>query len=165
MKFSEINAAVSLDGLKINGIKISAQVPLDAYVQILGVPSRTIDAGQPAPFGYRNNQVHVFELYGIYLTEHHFSRMIESVNFVFDAAESLFPISAIFNGKLEIDGVAVVAGMIERDLKWANMTQDLSGEYNMKLGNCWVNISVKGRRDSLGRRKKPRVLALASICF
>ena len=109
--------------------------------------------------------MHVFDSEGIYLTEHHASRLIESVNFVFDRADSPFPIERAFGGNLEVDGQVIRAGMPERDLESAHLKRDLAGEYSVKHKNCWIGISAQGRRDSRGKRRKPRYVVLVSVCF
>lgn len=160
-----VDAVAGATGLTINGQVFDGQLPLGRYQDILGLPSRTVDAGPPAPVGHRNNQVHVFDSEGIYLTEHHASRLIESVNFVFDPADSPFPIEGAFSGNLEIDGQSIRAGMPEGDIESAHLTRDLPGEYSMKLKHCWIGISAQGRRDSRGKRRKPRYVVRVSVCF
>ena len=93
-----VQAVVTSDGLMINGHRLYGQVMLNRYEEAFGRPTRSFPAGPPAPVGHRNNQVHVFDTKGIYLTEHHASRLIQSVNFVLDPTESLFPIQAGFDG-------------------------------------------------------------------
>jgi hypothetical protein len=160
-----VEAVAAAEGLTINGQVFDKKLPLERYQDVLGSPSRTIDAGAPAPAGHRNNQVHVFDSKGIYLTEHHASRLIESVNFVFDPADSPFPIDRAFDGDLNVDGQLVRASMPERDLDPAHLTRDLPGEYSVKHKNCWIGISARGRRDSHGKRRKPRYVVGVSVCF
>jgi hypothetical protein len=160
-----VEAVAAADGLMINGQVFDKKLPLERYEDVLGPPTRTIDAGPPAPVGHRNNRVHVFDSEGIYLTEHHASRLIESVNFVFDPAESPFPIERAFGGSLKVDGHLIRAGMPERDLDLARLTRDLPGEYSVKHENCWIGISAQGRRDSHGKRRKPRYVVRVSVCF
>jgi hypothetical protein len=160
-----IVAVAAADGLSINQQLFVGKLPLERYQDVLGLPSRTIDAGPPAPYGHQNNQVHVFDSEGIYLTEHHASRLIESVNFILDPADSPFPIERAFDGHLEVDGRTIRAGMSEAEIEPAQLTRDLPGEYSMKLGNCWIGISALGRRDARGKRTKPRYIVRLSVCF
>jgi hypothetical protein len=160
-----IDAIVTTDGLTINGLRFDSKLPLERYQDALGLPTRTIDAGPPAPYGHRNNQVHVFDSEGIYLTEHHSSRLIESVNFIFDPTDSPFPIERAFDGRLEFNGQSICSGMTDADFEPAQMTRDLPGEYSVKLGNCWIGISTLGRRDARGKRSKPRYVVRVSVCF
>lgn len=160
-----VSACAAADGLSINGQIFDGKLPLERYQNPLGRSSRTIEAGSPAPYGHRNNQVHIFDSKGIYLTEHHASRLIESVNFVFDPAESPFPLERAFVGNLEVDGQVIRTGMTEAELDSAHLTCDLPGEYSVKLMKCWVGISLLGRRDPGGKRRKPRYLVRVSVCF
>ncbi len=165
MAATRICAIAAADGLKINGQVFGRALPLERYEDVLGLPSRTIDAGPPAPYGHRNNQVHVFDSDGIYLTEDHASRLIRSVNFIFDPADSPFPIERAFEGNLEVDGQTIRAGMSEGDIESAHLTRDLPGEYSVRLEDCWIGISAKGRRDPGKRRRKPRYVVRVSVCL
>lgn len=158
-------AVATADGLSINGQLFDSKLPLERYQDVLGPPSRIIEAGQPAPYGHRNNHVHVFDSEGIYLTEHHASRLIESVNFIFEPAESPFPIERAFDGSLVVDGQTIRAGTSEGDIESAHLTRDLPGEYSVKLMKCWIGISAKGRCDGRGKRRKPRYVVRVSVCF
>ena len=122
-------------------------------------------AGPPAPAGHRNNQVHVFDADGIYLSEHHASRLIESVNFIFDAADSPFPIESAFRGDLKVDGIQLLPNMTEADLDVAMFARDLPGEYSVEYKSCWVGVSAKGRRDPNGKRRNPRYVVRVSVGF
>jgi hypothetical protein len=165
MAVRHIDAIAAADGLTINGQVFDKDLPLECYQNILGPPSRTIEAGPPAPYGYRNNHVHLFDAEGVYLTEHHASRLIESVNFIFDPSDSPFPIEGAFSGFLKVNGQLICANMPERDLDSAGLNHDIVGEYNVKLKNCWIGISTRGRRDSHGKRRKPRYVVCVSVCF
>ena len=153
------------DGMSINGKLFNSELPLERYHEVFGLPSRTIEAGSPAPFGHRNNQVHVFDSQGIYLTEHHASRLIESVNFVFDPLDSPFPIDRAFDGILEVGEQTIRAGMLEADIESEHLSHDIPGEYSVKLEKCWIGISAQGRRDARGKRRKPRYVVRVSVCF
>ncbi len=153
------------EGLAINGYVFDCKLPFEPYVSVLGLPSFTMDAGPPAPAGYRNNQVHIFTSYGIYLTEHHASRLIESVNFVFDPAECPFPIQRSFCGDMNVDGHRICPNMLEAEIEQMGYTRDMPGEYTLRYKNCWIGISTMGRRDPNGKRRKPRYVVRVSVCF
>jgi hypothetical protein len=165
MTAKRIDANVTADGLAISGYVFDKKLPLERYQGVLGAPSRTIAVGPPAPAGHRNNQVHIFDAEGIYLTEHHASRLIESVNFIFNPADSPFPIESAFCGSLKIDGNQLLPNMPEADLHATLFARDLPGEYSVKYKNCWVGVSAKGRRDSSGKRRRPRYVVRVSVCL
>jgi hypothetical protein len=160
-----IDAVATANGLTINGHIFDKKLPLEDYQSVLGLPSRTVSAGSSAPVGHRNNQLHFFDSEGIYLTEHHASRLIESVNFVFDPSESPFPIEGGFSGNLKVDEQSIHANMPEDDLDLTRLMHDLPGEYSLNHENCWVGISAQGHRNSHGRRQKPRYVVRVSVCF
>jgi hypothetical protein len=159
-----MEAIVTADGLAIGGHLFNRQVPLEQYREALGVPHRTIAAGPPAPTGHRSNQVHIFDSQGIYLTEHHASRLIESVNFVFDPSESPFPIAMPFMGSLTIDGRQICSNMLDTDLDPKTFARVLGGEYSVSYKNCWIGVSTK-RRGPGGKRGRVRHVTRASVCF
>jgi hypothetical protein len=79
--------------------------------------------------------------------------------------ESPFPIEKAFGGDLILDGQHFRSDMAEAELDAALFTRDLPGEYSVKYASCWVGISTIGRRDSMGKRMKPRYVARVSVCF
>ena len=157
-------ATTAADGLTICGRVFDRKLPSRRYQDVLGTPSRTIHAGPPPPAGHLNNQVHVFDSLGIYLTEHHASRLIESVNFVFDPASCPFPIKKAFHGVLRIDGQPIDLDTRERDLDSRSFVRDLAGEYSVTYKNCWIGVSTN-RRCEDGKRRSPRHVARVSVCF
>ena len=164
MSANRIDAVATADGLAINGYLFDKKLPLERYSEILGEPSRTIAAGPPAPAGHRNNQVHVFDSDGIYLTAHHASRLIESVNFVFDPTESPFSIKENFCGNLRVDRQQLRPNMAEADLDLTLFARDLPGEYSVEYKNCWIGVYSRGRRYPNGKRKNPRYVVRVSVC-
>ena len=52
------------------------------YAAVLETPARTEEPSPPAPYGHRNNQIHLFDDLGLYLIEHHATRLVVAVVFV-----------------------------------------------------------------------------------
>lgn len=156
-------AEVSSRGLLLNGELFARTLPLREYEGALGTPSRTIEPGRPAPAGHRNNQVHIFDDSGIYLTEHHASGLIESVNFILDPSESPFPVQRAFTGTLSVFGQPMRENMTERDLTPDLFTRYLPGQYSLRTDGCAVTVSSIGRRSPSGRRSKIRYIVRVSV--
>ena len=78
-----LKAQVGLDGVILNGVSISEALPPEALYKILGIPDRVDVPATPAPFGHRNNQIHVYDSLGIYFHEHHFTQLAMGLTFVF----------------------------------------------------------------------------------
>jgi hypothetical protein len=165
MSAKGIDAIVSTDGLRVNGHVFDTKLPIDCYRKVFGIPSRTIAPGAPAPVDHRNNHVHIFDLLGIYLTEHHATRLIESVNFIFSPLESPFPIENPFIGNLRVGPQRFRVDMREKDLDSTLFSHDLAGEKSVRFNNYWVGISAKGRRGTNGKRKNPRYVVRVSVGF
>ena len=165
MTKNPISAVAQANGLWLNGILFDEKLPLGRYEILLGQPSRTIAAGPPAPVGHRYNQVHLYDAEGIYFTEHHATRLIDSVNFVFDKSVSPFQIARSFDGTLMVGEQRFQSGMSESDLSSQLFSRDLPGEFSAKCGRCWVGVSTKCGRDFQGKRKNNRHVVLVSICI
>jgi hypothetical protein len=86
-----LDASVSFDGLWLAGKRFAVPATLDQYVEVLGTPSKTIEAGPPAPWGHRNHQIHIFDDLGLYLNEHHVTALIGEVAFVLEPTGEPFP--------------------------------------------------------------------------
>ena len=85
-----VTADVSLEGLVLNGRLFRSPACLAEYTEVLGVPGRVEEPEPPAPYGHRNNQIHLFDDCGLYLIEHHATRLIDAIVFVLWLAESSF---------------------------------------------------------------------------
>jgi hypothetical protein len=160
-----VSGDASKEGLILNEVLFNSKTVLNYYETVLGASSRTVEAGQPAPAGHRNNQVHIFDDIGIYVTEHHASGLIESVNFVFNPSEIPFPIGHGFSGDLTLFGFPVQAHTTENDVLAEPFRKDLPGEYSVAGEHCRVLVSLIGRRTSSGKRSKPRYVVRVSACF
>src|SRR5262249_17723166 len=82
---------------------------------VLGIPDRVVDPAPPAPFGHRNNQIHVYDDLGLYFHEHHWTRLAMDLVFVFWPEEegySFTPRQA-FAGHLKLQEYLVPAGASE----------------------------------------------------
>jgi hypothetical protein len=151
-------------GVDINGHLFTGKQPLREYSTILDQPSRTVPAGPPAPAGHRNNMVHIYDSLGIYLTEHHQTKLIESINVYFDVTESPFPMRCCFTGFAAIEHNKILPSMAAADLNVQYFTNSLPGEYQKDLANCWVNVKTARRRDSRGRRRRSRYVVGIAFC-
>lgn len=161
---SPVVAAVKPGGLFINGIVFSGKEKLEKYHTVLGMQSRELNVGPPAPVGHSNNRVFLFDDAGIYLTEDQASQLIDSVNFVFDTSEGLFNLQQAFAGTLSILGVPFNADTDEKEVP-STFQRDLPGDYSVATSKCWVSIDAVGRRMSSGTRSKSRYVVSVSVCF
>ena len=160
-----IRAEVAAAGFTIDGFVLKGELPLQQYLEVLGPPERSFGAGQPAPAGFRNNQVHAYDKLGIYLTEHHATALIQSVNFVFDGAKCPFDIQKPYRGELVVNGSSFRVGMLERELGLNQLQSDLPGEYHLETVDYWIGVSTQARRTKSGARSKVREITRVSICF
>lgn len=164
----DLNASVSWAGLSLGGKRFVVPTPLSEYAVIIGKPSKTVDPTPPAPYGYRNNQIHVFDELGLYLIEHHATALIDSVVFVLEPVESSFPIEISFAQGVRVGDVFIRPGMRESDYpSGATIVLDrqLGGIYSAEQNGIHISIRTKGRRTRSGRRTRERYLIDASVCF
>src|SRR5271155_3822560 len=87
---ASLTADVSLDGLRLNDRLFNSPVKSAEYAAVLGVTSRVVEPSPTAPYGHRNNQIHLFDEFGLYLIEHHETRLIDAAVFVLWLEESPF---------------------------------------------------------------------------
>jgi hypothetical protein len=106
-------AIASLDSLMLDGQQFLMPVGLPEFTAILGQPNRTIEPSPPAPYGHRNNHIHLYDHLGLYLNEHHATGLIGEVTFVLDPTEVPFPVGCPFAGRLRVGEVMVYPGMRE----------------------------------------------------
>lgn len=166
----DLVAKVLLDKVELNGCAFVREGQLQEYIDALGCDPQTTDAGdEPAPVGHRNNQFHLFESLGVYLTEHHATRLIQSINFALVPEECPGPISSAFSGNLGIGGVAISPGMKESDYP-----SDAPIKFESALAGSWksvgkglsIYISTMGRnRPGQRRRTEVRYVTCVSVCL
>ena len=99
-----VEARIEHDEFVINRMRISEAVPVGRLHEVLGVPDRIVDPADPAPFGHRNNQIHVYDRFGLYFNEHHWTRLAQSLTFVFwpEEQQYRFAPSSPFAGALTV---------------------------------------------------------------
>jgi hypothetical protein len=106
-----VTADASLDGLRLNGRLFQSPVQPTEYAAVLESPPRVVEPSPPAPYGHRNNQIHLFDELGLYLIEHHATRLVDAVVFVLWLEESAFKPVCEYLGELTIGGVRFFPGM------------------------------------------------------
>jgi hypothetical protein len=162
-----VTADASLDGLLLNGRLFQSPVQPSEYIAVLGSPVRVVEPSPPAPYGHRNNQVHLFDALGLYLIEHHATRLVDAVVFVLWFEESAFKPACEYSGELTIGGVRFFPGMTPRDYSGCTIAFEgpILGLWNAKRGRIWIGLNAKGMRQPSGRRGKQLRFVDVSFCF
>ncbi len=156
-----VEVIVELHRTVINGIEITAAVQPTSLWAVLDQPDRIVDPAPPAPYGHRNNQVHVYDRLGLHLNEHHFTRLIQGINFVFWPEEEgyRFTPAQPFSGRLLLGGYEVLPGASESDLISRSrlpFRSVLAGHWLASRDGFSVGIAAKGPRTASGRRSARR---------
>jgi hypothetical protein len=164
---ASVTADVSLDGLVLNGRFFNSPVRPSEYAAALGIVSRVEEPATPAPYGHRNNQIHLFDELGLYLIEHHATGLIGSVVFVLWLEESPFKTAREFTGRLTIGDVSVYPGMLAKEFTGSTIAFEgpVLGLWTARKDGVWIGISVAGIRQNSGRRGKQLRLENVSVCF
>lgn len=159
-----VSATITLDYLLLNGQSFVSGGPPSAFHNLLGLPSRIIAAGPPAPHGHRNNQIHLYDSLGIFLNEHHYTYAIQSISFVLWPEESYFDVRSPFNGHLALGSLDVVGGLEERHLPESGLPlrHSLGGIWNAK-GQVSISVEARCQKRETGRRSKVRSIATISV--
>ena len=164
---ASVTAFVSLDGLLLNGRLFDSPVLPDEYAAALGVAARVDEPSTPAPYGHRNNQIHLFDEFGLYLIEHHATRLIDAVVFVLWMEESPFKLAREFTGQLTVGGVRFRSGMLVKEFSESTLAFEgpVLGLWSAKKNGVWVGLRAAGIRQRSGRRGKRLRFAEVSVCF
>ncbi len=156
-----VEAIVDLHRTVINGIEITAAVPPTSLWAVLGQPDRIVDPAPRAPYGHRNNQVHVYDLLGLYLHEHHFTGLISGMVFVFWPEEEGFEFTPAhpFPGRLLLGDYEVPPAALESELISRSrlpFRPVLAGHSRARSERFSAGISAKGARTASGGRSARR---------
>jgi len=164
---SSLTADVSLDGLLLNGRLFRSPAQPAQYAEVLGVPNRVEEPSTPAPYGHRNNQIHLFDEFGLYLIEHHASRQIDAIVFVLWLEESPFKPARDFAGRLTVGGVDILPGMLVQEFSDSAIAFDgpVLGLWSAEKNGVWIGLSAAGLRQRNGRRGKRLRFENVSVCF
>ena len=169
-----VNVSIDRGGASINGVPIGTSGPASQFHAVFGIPDRIIDASPtPAPVGHRNNQFHYYDAQGVTLNEHHYTHQIQAINFVFDTALSDHPTEYAFHGEMNVGGLQIVIGTLERDLSDADLSfaAQLPGTWFTTIPSSFegqiitVAVSTQGAKLKSGRRSKTKVITSVSLCL
>jgi hypothetical protein len=162
-----VTANASLDGLQLNGRLFQSPVQPTEYATVLASPVRVVEPSPPAPYRHRNNQIHLFDELGLYLIEHHATRLVDAVVFVLWLEESAFKPDCEYSGTLEIGGVRFFPGMTPQDYSYGTIAFEgpLLGLWNAHRDGIWIGLTARRIRQPNGRRGKRLRFVDVSFCF
>jgi hypothetical protein len=162
-----VTADASLDGLLLNGHLFQSPMQPSEWAAVLGSPVRVVEPSPPAPYGHRNNQIHLFDELGLYLIEHHATRLVDAVVFVLWLDETAFKPVCEYSGELTIGGVPFFPGMTPGDYVGGTIAFEgpVLGLWNAKRDGIWIGLNAKGMRQPNGRRGKRLRFVDVSVCF
>jgi len=162
-----VTAEVSLDGLLLNGRLFKSPVEPSEYAAVLGVASRIEEPATPAPYGHRNNQIHLFDDFGLYLIEHHATRLVGSVVFVLWLEESPFKPAREFMGHLAVGGASVSPGLLVNEFSCSTIAFEgpVLGLWSAEKNGVWIGLWAAGIRQRSGQRGKRLRFENVSVCF
>lgn len=158
----------TLKSITLDGMSFSCGMPLSEYELILRCPSRSIELGGRAPYGHRNNHAHFFDDVGIFLAEHHLTRLIEGVGIVLEPKHAYRKPVSGYRGELIVCGVPIVHGMrpeefLERcevSFRW-----HLGHSLVFDAESISIDIDTYTERTPSGRESAHRVISVVSVGF
>lgn len=165
-----VDASVERDITWINGLAIEAAVSPRRLWEVLGEPSRIVDPATPAPFGHRNNQIHVYDRLGLYFNEHHFTRLAQGLTFVLWPEEHRYSFcpSLAFAERLRLCGYEVPPVASESDVIRGSgipFRQYLAGQWGTGGDGFGVGVSAVGARMPSGRRSRKRRVVSIDVAW
>ncbi len=160
-------ADISFDGLVLNGHLFRTPMEPSEYVVAVGAAARVVEPMTPAPYGYRNNQIHLFDDLGLYLIEDHATRLVDAVAFVLWLEESAFAPAREFSGILTVGGVRFLPGTGPRDYRDGGIAFEgpVLGLWSARKDQIWIGLSGKGVRLGSGRRGRQIRFVNVGVCF
>ena len=163
-QMTTIEVQLDPDGLRLHGAVLVDALPIAAAHELFGPPDRIEAAGTPAPHGHRNNQRHFYDTLGLCLLEHHFTRLVTNVTFVFWPEEAVEACSSPFTGSLRVGDLIVRAGMDESALAACGLSFEstLSGSWSVR-GAIWIGLTTVGAKQPRGGRSKKLQLVSVSV--
>lgn len=161
-----MHTVVTLDGVTIGSHAFVGESTLFDWKAILGNPDRIVDPVPPAPAGYRNNQIHMYDGLGVYLNEHHQTRLVQAITFVFWPEEEPFTPAAAYCGELLVGDLAYSTGMTESQCLRSHIpfVRHVPGIWSAK-GAVWIGFTAVGKKRPLRHRGKMRFLVELTVCF
>ncbi len=159
---------VTLEALVVNDVRFIRAEPLESYQQLIGPPSRSEMPGPPPPFGHRNNVIHFYDHFGLLLSEHHSTRMIDGIEFLFEPQKWYFPTTSAFTGELRVLGSAVGSGMV-----FAEFAASCKTEFKHHLGHAWyvdgdrisIQFEVNTPKEKGAKKRKRSLISVLCVSF
>jgi hypothetical protein len=104
---------------------------------------------------------------GLYLIEHHATRLIDAVVLVLWLDESPFKPAREFMGQLTVGGVSVSPGMLVKEFSGSTIAFEgpVLGLWSAEKNGVWVGLRASGMRLRSGRRGKRLRMENVSVCF
>ena len=159
---------VTLNHLRIDGHVYAQGLDRSHYLEDLGSPDRDVELGPPAPYGHRNNRAIFYDSFGLFLTEHHFSRLIDSVGIVLDSEHAYRKPLRAFSGELVVCDVSMTQGM-RPDEFLAQCGVPFRGHLGHSLvydaENISIDIDYFHELTKSGRKSKKKKIAVVTVGF
>ena len=154
----------------VNGLSITTAPVVSKLHVVLGQPDR-IDTGPvPAPYGHRNNQIHVYDRLGVTFNEHHYTRRAQDIWCWFDTSELVYRFTPKepFLGKLFFNETEIPLGGSEQ-----KFMQSSPFKFQHTLGHVWsfrfegfsLRANERGQKLPSGRRSRKRQVTDISISW
>jgi len=147
----------------VNGLRIETAPPVAELLRVIGTPTRIDTGPTPAPPGFRNNQLHVFDSAGVHVNEHHHTRRAEAIGIALSVDERRygFTPASPFAGDLLLDGVRMPLRATESEFLEAapwKFKHFVAGDWHCNFDGFSVGLSAVGAKLRSGNRSKRRVI-------
>jgi hypothetical protein len=158
----------SLSGIRIGDALFADGVSGAAYVEVLGTPDRVVELGGPAPFGHRNNHAWFYDALGLFLSEHHLTRLISSVGVVLEPEHSYRQTKSAYSGPLDVCGVNVTRGLDAEEFVEKCQTQfhwHLGRRLFAESETVSIDIDTYRPQTPSGRKSTRKHIAVVTTAF
>ena len=160
-----ISVSVRPSTLRLGEWSITEAVSAKAVHDRLGPPTRIVDPCPPPPVGHRNNMMHVYDDYGFYFNEHHYTRRMQGVVLVLCPEEQQhgFSPEKAFDGTIDLEDATIHSETTEADLRRLNRIREWCGTWDTTCGSLSVFITMRGHKLPSGKRSRSRRIVDVSI--
>jgi hypothetical protein len=153
----------------ISGLRIVTAPPVADLLKAIGMPTRVDTGSNPAPPGFRNNQIHIFDSLGVYINEHHHTRRAEGITLaLLNEPQNRFSPTNSFSGELTFNSATIPLRATETQFLKASPWQFehfIAGSWSCRFDGFYIGFDAIGSKLPSGRRSKRRMVASVNISW
>jgi hypothetical protein len=143
----------------VGALQIDSAPTVPEMCSVLGRPSRVDSGQQEAPYGHRNNQIHIYDDLGVTFNEHHYTQRVQDICCWFQTDDPPFRFTpkGQFEGLLIFEDVVMPNGGDVREFfsqSPFNFDDRFGGSWLYRFGDFSIYLDSRGDKLPSGKRSK-----------